>query len=508
MNQYTKRLKNAHLFYNLSEAELIEHSLKKGASNKLSSKGALVFTTGKFTGRASNDKYVVEEDYSSNVIDWSNNIKKMAPNDFLKIKEELLDNFNDKKYQVYFTSTSVCADKDYSLGVELITSSPTHALFSKTIFRESVEDPALGKFTIYHDQDFLLDPNKYSLASSTVIAINFQAKEIIIVGTGYAGEIKKSIFSVLNTLLPDLGVLPMHTGANLTKEGYSSLFFGLSGTGKTTLSTDLDVDIIGDDEHGLSESGIFNFEGGCYAKTNGLSKDKEIDIFQAANQFKSLLENVSLDSITREPNYNDTSLTENGRATYSLKTLGHIVENSIGPIPKNVFFLSADAMGVLPAISLLTNDQAIYYFLSGYTAKLAGTEIGLKGVTATFSHCFGAPFMMRHPKVYSQLLKNFLNKHNIKVWLVNTGWFGGVYGEGKRYPLHFTRNCIRAIQKNPENIEFDINEVFSLKIPRGLENVDSQYLDPKNLWVDKSSYDKAAIELKKLFEENIKKYNF
>lgn len=500
-------LKDAQKILNISHAELVEYALKDNPENQLSSQGALSIRTGQFTGRASDDKYVVEESYSLKVIDWSNNIKKMAPSDFLNIKLELLEKLNSKKKRVYISDSSVCANSTYSLGVRLITTSASHSLFSKIIFREALLEPSLGTFTIYHDPETYLDTKKYPLHSSTVIAINFSTKEIIIVGTGYAGEIKKSIFSVLNTLLPDLGVLPMHTGANQTKDGSTSLFFGLSGTGKTTLSTDENVDIIGDDEHGLSEAGIFNFEGGCYAKTNGLNKDKEVDIFQAANQFKSLLENVYLDPVTREPNYDDTRLTENGRATYSLKTLGHIVETSRGPIPSNIFFLSADAMGVLPAISLLTSEQAMYYFLSGYTAKLAGTEVGLKGVNATFSHCFGAPFMMRHPEAYSRLLQKFLNSYHINVWLINTGWYGGVYGEGQRYPLHFTRSCIRTIQQNTGNIDYEMNDIFNLKIPKKLGDVDSKFLNPMTLWKDQASYIKTANDLKNKFEENFIKFN-
>ena len=500
-------LKDSQIFLNNSAAELIEHALRASPDNQLSSNGALVIQTGKFTGRAAEDKYVAEDDFSNKTIDWENNIKKISQNDFQNIKLEIIENFNRNKGPVYVTDTSVCANTEYALGIRLITSSPAHALFSKTIFREAQDCPALGKFIIYHDPMMNLDPKKYSIRSSTVIAINFLSKEIIIVGTSYAGEIKKSIFSVLNTLLPDLNVLPMHTGANQTKEGKTSLFFGLSGTGKTTLSTDVNVDIIGDDEHGLNKSGIFNFEGGCYAKTNGLSEEKEVDIFKASNQFKSLLENVVLNKADRSPIYDDTSITENGRSTYSLKSLDNIVKDSMGPIPENIFFLSADALGVLPAISLLTHEQAIYYFLSGYTAKLAGTEVGLKGVKTTFSHCFGSPFMMRKPEVYSELLHKIIVENNIKVWLINTGWYGGVYGEGRRYPLEFTRNCIRAIQNKSEGYEFEMNDVFSLKMPVKLGDVDTKFLNPKKLWQDETSYLKVANELKNKFEENFKKFN-
>ena len=506
-SEILETFKDVPVFLNSSEAELIEHALKADKNTLLSSKGSLRFLTGKFTGRAADDKYVVEESYSKKVIDWKNNIKSMTPETFQMIKTALLEKMSCTKNPIYITDASAGANPKYNLGIKLITTSAAHAIFGKIIFRKPQDHSPLGHFTIYHDPSFTLDIKKYPIHSPTVITINFLAQEIIIIGTGYTGEIKKSIFSVLNTLLPDLGVLPMHTGANQDSFGKTSLFFGLSGTGKTTLSTDEGVDIIGDDEHGLSDEGIFNFEGGCYAKTNGLSEEREADIFKAVNQFKSLLENVVLDPVTRAPLYNDISLTENGRATYSLQSLAHIEPNSRGAVPSNIFFLSADAMGVLPAVSLLTPEQSMYYFLSGYTAKLAGTEIGLKGVTAAFSHCFGAPFMMRHAKDYGRLLEKYLTEYKINVWLINTGWYGGIYGEGKRYPLSFTRSCIRAIQKGTGDLDYKTNEILSLKIPKTLGDVDKNLLDPETLWKDASSYSSVAQDLKNKFEANFKKFN-
>lgn len=498
---------SAEIKLNLPEATLIEYALKHNPSNQLSKDGALVIKTGQFTGRAAKDKYVVSEPYSEKVIDWNNNIHKMSNEDFSLIKQELLERFNSGERLTFITTKSTSADPAYALEVTLITPSAAHALFCTNIFREEQFEYPLGNFTIYHDPDFQIDYKKYPLRSSTVIAINFLTKEIVITGTGYAGEIKKSIFSVLNTILPDLNVLPMHTGANLSQNGKSSLFFGLSGTGKTTLSTDINVNIIGDDEHGLSSSGIFNFEGGCYAKTDGLSLETEPDIFKASNRFKTLLENVVLDELTRTPLFSDKSITENGRATYSLSALENCSANSRGPLPSNIFFLSADALGVLPAVSLLTPDQAIFYFLTGYTAKLAGTEIGLKEIEVAFSHCFGAPFMMRRANDYANLLKEILEKHPIKVWLINTGWYGGPYGKGKRYSLQMTRNCIRSIQKGFEDNNLQLNEIFNLKIPRELDNVDPNMLMPENMWSDKSDYIKSAINLKNKFEDNFKKFS-
>lgn len=491
----------------LSAPALVEYALKHNDKNKLSADGALVIRTGKFTGRAASDKYIVNEPFSNKVIDWKNNIRQMNAEHFQAIKNEILENFNTGKRTIFITSRSAVANPAYAIKVNLITPSAAHSLFCTHIFRDEQFEYPMGEFTIYHDPDFLVNTDKYPVRSSTVIATNFSTKEIIIAGTGYAGEIKKSIFSVLNTILPEYGILPMHTGANQNKNGQTSLFFGLSGTGKTTLSTDTNVDIIGDDEHGMAESGIFNFEGGCYAKTDGLTLEREPDIFKASNRFKSLLENVVLDELTRKPQFDDKSITENGRATYPLSALENTVVDSRGALPSNIFFLSADALGVLPAVSLLTTEQAIYYFLTGYTAKLAGTEIGLKEIEVTFSHCFGAPFMMRRPSDYAQLLKSYLTKHPIKVWLINTGWYGGAYGTGKRYPLMLTRNCIRSIQDGAKDIQFDLNEVFNLKIPRELPNVDSSFLAPEKLWKDKSEYNKAALSLRNRFEDNFKKFS-
>ncbi|MEA9357842.1 phosphoenolpyruvate carboxykinase (ATP) [Bacteriovorax sp. PP10] len=498
---------SAKIKLNLPEAMLVEYSLQQDSENKLSKDGALVIKTGNFTGRAANDKYVVLEPYSEKVIDWKNNIRKMTNEDFNSIKLEMLEKFNQGIRLTFVTTKSASADPAYALEVILITPSAAHALFCTNIFRNEQFDYPLGSFTIYHDPDFLVDNTKYPVRSTTVIAINFSTKEIIIAGTGYAGEIKKSIFSVLNTLLPELNVLPMHTGANQTYDGETSLFFGLSGTGKTTLSTDIGLNIIGDDEHGLSESGIFNFEGGCYAKTYGLNLENEPEIFKASNRFKTLLENVVLDELTRKPLFKDKSITENGRSTYSLKALENCSIDSRGPLPSNIFFLSADALGVLPAISLLTSEQAIFYFLTGYTAKLAGTEIGLKEIEVAFSHCFGAPFMMRRAQEYADLLKIFLEKNPIKVWLVNTGWYGGPYGKGTRYPLELTRNCIRSIQKGVKDNNFQLNEIFNLQTPIELDNVDPVYLSAEQLWSDKFEYNKAALSLKHKFEENYKKFS-
>lgn len=490
---------------NAPRALLVERTIQNRAG-ELSSGGALVVRSGKFTGRAAEDKYVVEDDYSKGAIDWSGKLLSMKPETFTSIKEEVLKKINIQKPHTYIMERSAGADCKLSIGVRLITTSPVHALFASEIFRDYTGEHPLGDYTIYHDPELELDAKKHKLRSSTAIILSYATKEILICGTAYCGEIKKSIFTVMNTILPDKGILPMHTGASMDPKGNVSLFFGLSGTGKTTLSTDEGMKVIGDDEHGLSDEGTFNFEGGCYAKTYGLSPSTEPQIFEASTSFASILENVALNE-KREPQFDDKSITENGRSTYPLSALAdHLPEGKAG-IPSHIFFLSADALGVLPAVSQLDHEQAMYFFLSGYTAKLAGTEVGVKGISTTFSHCFGAPFMVRPPMDYGLLLKDFLKRHPIKVWLVNTGWYGGPCGVGERYNLSVTRSIIRSIQGGfGEEASFEKEPFFGLQVPTRLGQVDEKFLNPRSLWKDSSAYDNAARELKGKFDENFKKY--
>lgn len=494
-----------HLHVNSSVAFLVEKAIKD-RRGFLSKDGAMVVKSGKLTGRAAEDKYVVRNEASENIIDWDGKVHAMTDEKFDELKNSMLKNLHLMKPETYIVEASAGADPEYSLGVNLITSSPCHALFTKHIMRERNEKNPLGEFTIYHDPNNEFDAFELGLRSGTAIAINFRSREIVIGGTGYCGEIKKAIFSVMNTLLPDKGVLPMHSGANIDDNGNVSVFFGLSGTGKTTLSTDTGMKMIGDDEHGLSSKGIFNFEGGCYAKTFKLSKETEPEIFKATNCFGSLVENVSLDCESRIIDFDSKTITENGRSTYPLGNLEALEPSGRGGVPKNFFFLSADAMGVLPLVSKLTNDEAMYYFLLGYTAKVAGTEVGMKGISATFSHCFGAPFMMRKPSDYGNLLKELLSKHDIKVWLVNTGWCGGPYGAGERYNLKLTRECIRAVQRGEaQNVAFRKDSIFNLSIPESLGSIDPKYLDPSCLWDNREDYLEAARKLKNLFDEQYKK---
>lgn len=483
---------------------LIEKSVQARLGH-LSADGALVVNSGKYTGRAAEDKYIVHDESTHSIIDWSGKVNKLSEDTFDDLRTEILKRFHVLKPELYITEASAGAENSYSLGVNLVTPSPVHAMFTRLIMRPKRDKYPLGIFTIYHDPAFEFDAKRFGLRSGTVVALNFKKREVIIAGTAYCGEIKKSIFTIMSTILPDLGVLPMHSGANADNKGNVSVFFGLSGTGKTTLSTDTGMNVIGDDEHGLSDRGIFNFEGGCYAKTYNLKASSEPDIYAATNRFGSLMENVVLDEFHR-PKFNDQSLTENGRSTYPLTALPSIINDGCGKIPSNFFFLSADAMGVLPLVSKLDQEQAMYYFLLGYTAKVAGTEVGMKGITATFSHCFGAPFMMRHPEDYGNLLKHILEKHQINVWLVNTGWYGGPYGIGKRYDLGVTRSCIRAIQQGlGEQVQLKKDPVFGLMVPEDLDDIDSRYLRPMDLWDSRDEYLENARKLKSLFDENYKK---
>lgn len=492
------------LHINSSEALLIEKSIQK-RSGVLSSGGALVVHSGKFTGRATKDKYVIKDDVTENLIDWTSGIHPLDDHTFEEIKIDILKRFHILKPELYIIERSVGADENYSMGVNLITSSPYHALFFKIMMREKKDSNSLGEFTIYHDPELELDTKIRGLNSSTAVVINLKKREILIAGTAYCGEIKKAVFTVMNLILPDLGVLPMHAGANMDEEGKVCVFFGLSGTGKTSLSTDIGMKLIGDDEHGLSDNGVFNLEGGCYAKTYNLDPIQEPEIFKATNRFGSLIENVILEHETRRPIFESKTVTENGRSSYPLSSLGSIVENGRGKIPSHFFFLSADAMGVLPLISKLDNDQAIYYFLLGYTAKVAGTESGLKGITATFSHCFGAPFMLRKPSEYGKILKEFLDKHLINVWLLNTGWYGGIHSVGKRYDLNISRSCIKSIQKGElRKLTYSKDPVFNLSIPESLEFVEDRLLKPQLLWKNQSEYFSTANHLKTKFDQKYK----
>lgn len=465
--------------------------------------GELVVLTGSHTGRSANDKYVVINETTKNSIWWENNINQMDPLVFKKLTDDVVD-YMETLLELFYTKRSIGSPEHYSLGIEFISTEPSAAMFTQYMFKPEVEDAGGESYRILHAPGFNLDREKYGTNSETVIVTCFEEKLIIIIGTMYAGEIKKSMFSAMNFILPEKGILPMHSGANQSPGGESFVFFGLSGTGKTALATDKELSLIGDDEHGLSDKGIFNFEGGCYAKTSKLSPEMEPEIYSASSRFASFLENVELSDDRSRIDFFDERLTENGRSSYPLDFISNRVESGCGAIPKHMFYLCADAFGVLPPVSLLNTQQASDYFLLGYSAKLAGTEVGIKTPIATFSPFFGAPFMLCRPEVYSNLLQHFVKKYNIKIWLINTGWYGGSYSIGKRFPLKTTRHIIRSIQADKLNdCEFNQDEIFKLKIPKHIDQIDSTLLMPKNAWSDPIEYQKVANKLAASFQEHL-----
>jgi len=493
------------LHYNRPKSFYIQSAIEKGFG-KLSKDGALIVETGKHTGRSANDRYIVKTSTTEDTVWWENNLNPMSPDTFKTLQNDITEFINTHK-ELYVTERSVGASPIHNISALLFSTHPQHALFSTHLFREKVRDFKDGDFTILHAPEFKADKNKYGTKSETIVATCFDTNTTIICGTLYAGEIKKSMFSVMNYRLPESGILPMHAGASHLASGESSVFFGLSGTGKTTLSTDVGTLLIGDDEHGLSEEGVFNFEGGCYAKTYQLSEETEPGIWAATNRFGAMIENVTFNNESGLVDFNDKTLTENGRSSYPLDFIDDLEPNSKGKTPSHIFFLTADAFGVLPPVSKLTKEQAMFYFVLGYTAKLAGTEIGIKEPQATFSPCFGAPFMLRHPSVYAKLLGEYLDKEGIKVWLVNTGWTGGQYGEGERFPLKVTRQIIRSIQANSVNdVPTEQDPIFGFNIPVEINGVESNMLQPQKTWKDQSAYTPKAQELALSFHTQMKNF--
>lgn len=506
---------NASLFNDLKNlrrhnhrAELIEQSLKLKHAN-LGPNGELIIDTRPHTGRSADDKYIVKNAETEKNVWWENNIKVMNGETFDKLTQKILEYYKQKD-QIFTTEQSMGSSDHIALGVKVFSPMPSAILFSEYMFKDKTTN-IFDTYYVLHAPDMDITPEEFGVRAKTVIVTCFERKTTLVIGTKYSGEIKKSMFSILNYLLPTKNILPMHSGANLSKRGDSYVFFGLSGTGKTTLSTDTETLIIGDDEHGLSPEGVFNFEGGCYAKTYKLGADTEPEIYAASTRFGSYLENVYFDKNKYQVDFFNGSETENGRSSYPLEFLPERVVDSKGPIPKDIFFLSADAFGVLPPLSRLTPELAEKYFVLGYTAKLAGTEIGVKSPKATFSPCFGAPFMLRHPTVYANILKEYLKKYKINVWLVNTGWYGGEFGVGERFPLKVTRDLIRAVQNHeldhdltPDHFEKD--EMFGFYIPKKVRSIDANLLNPKRAWKNAEDYQNKAKELHNSFESQIKKF--
>ena len=496
------------VFWNLGRAELIEHAVKNG-DGKLSKDGALVSLTGQHTGRSPNDKFIVRDETTETSVNWGKVNVGMTPETFDKLHAKVLQYLSGK--DIYVRDVYAGADDTYRLKARIVNEKAWHNLFAANMFIQPPEaaltsfDP---DFTVLHAPYMKADPKVDGTNSECFIVLNFAKKVVIIGGTIYAGEVKKSVFSFLNYNLPEKGVMPMHCSANIGSNGESAVFFGLSGTGKTTLSADASRTLIGDDEHGWGPNGLFNFEGGCYAKVINLSKEAEPEIYATTERFGTILENVVMDPVKRTLDLNDGSLTENTRASYPLEFIPNASETGKGPHPKNIVMLTADAFGVLPPISKLTSEQAMYHFLSGYTARVAGTEKGVKEPQATFSSCFGGPFMARHPTVYAKLLGQLMDKYGADCWLVNTGWSGGGYGVGNRMKIAYTRAMLKAVLDGVLGKgEFVTDPNFGLLVPKACPGVPSEVLQPKATWPDKKAYDVAAQDVARRFEKNFEQFD-
>jgi len=492
---------------NLSMPKLVEAAIRNG-EGLLSSRGALVAETGKRTGRSPKDKFTVNDSSTATKVAWGAVNQPFSAEKFYALYDRVLEYLQDK--HVYVQDLFCGADPRYQLPIQVINEYAWHNLFAHQLFiRPTPEELKKHKpeFTIVSAPSFLADAKRDGTNSEVFVIVNFTRRTVIIGGTQYAGEMKKSIFGVMNFLLPGRNVFPMHCSANLGEDGVTALFFGLSGTGKTTLSADPARRLIGDDEHGWSQDGIFNFEGGCYAKCIRLSAQNEPQIWKALD-FGSVLENVILDPVTRIPDYDDDSKTENTRAAYPVEHIDNAVIPGFGGHPKHVVFLTADAFGVLPPVSKLTPEQAMFHFMSGYTAKVAGTEAGVTEPQATFSTCFGAPFMPLPPKVYAEMLGSRLREHNAQCWLVNTGWRGGPYGIGQRMSLPYTRAMVNAlVEGGLDDVRFEIEPSFGLSIPKEVPDVPSELLNPRSSWKDKAAYDKMAAELSARFAKNFEQFD-
>ncbi|SDN96691.1 phosphoenolpyruvate carboxykinase (ATP) [Tenuibacillus multivorans] len=494
---------------NLPVAELVEKVLSRD-EGILTSTGAVRATTGAYTGRSPKDKFIVQDEETNDQIEWGSVNQPISEDHFLQLLNKVTDYLKEQD-ELFTFNGYAGADEKYRLPISVVTQFAWHNLFANQLFIRPNEDELKqhqSEFTVISAPHFKADPEVDGTNSETFIIVSFKHRIVLIGGTEYAGEIKKSIFSVMNYLLPvKQDVLPMHCSANVGQEGDVALFFGLSGTGKTTLSADPNRRLIGDDEHGWSQNGVFNIEGGCYAKCVNLSEEKEPQIYHAI-RFGSVLENVVVNDETRMPDYDDTRYTENTRAAYAIERIDNIVQPSIAGQPDTIIFLTADASGVLPPISKLTKEQAMYHFLSGYTSKLAGTERGVTEPLATFSACFGSPFLPLPAATYAKMLGDKIDEHEAQVFLVNTGWTGGPYGVGSRMKLSYTREMVQAaLEGELTNVETQKDEFFGLAIPELCPGVPSDVLNPKKTWNDPEAYDEKAKELAMKFHENFKQFN-
>jgi len=496
------------VFYNLMEPALVEAALKHGEGT-LGKGGALMVTTGKFTGRSPKDKHVVKTDTVADTIWWENNAA-MSPEGFDALYQDMLAHMKGK--DIFVQDLVGGADPKYAVDVRMITELAWHSLFNRTMLRRPARedlDSFTADWTLINCPSFQADPARHNCRTETVIAMNFDRKIILVGGTEYAGENKKSIFTLLNYILPGKGIMAMHCSANHAKGNPidTAVFFGLSGTGKTTLSADPERVLIGDDEHGWSDRGTFNFEGGCYAKTINLSAEAEPEIYATTSKFGSVVENMTFDPETFDLNFDDDSLTANMRCAYPLHYISNASETALGGHPKNIIMLTCDAFGVLPPIARLTPAQAMYHFLSGFTSKVAGTERGVTEPEPTFSTCFGAPFMPRRPEAYGNLLREKIAKHGATCWLVNTGWTGGAYGTGSRMPIKATRALLHAaLNGSLAEAEFRKDPNFGFDVPVHVEGVPEMLLDPRKTWDDKAAYDAQAQKLVAMFASNFEQY--
>jgi len=496
------------VFYNYGTPALYEQVVRR-REGLIAHLGPLVVRTGYHTGRSPNDKFIVREPESEKNIWWGKVNKGMSVECADRLYFKMMAYIQGK--DLYVQDCYVSADPKHKVGIRVVTENAWHTLFARNMFRRYLNEEELSKhntdFTIIHMPNFHADREVDCTNSEVFILLNFAKRIVLIGGSSYAGEIKKSVFTIVNYLMPMKGVMSMHCSANVGESGDVALFFGLSGTGKTTLSADPKRKLIGDDEHGWSDDGVFNYEGGCYAKVIKLSPEAEPEIYECTRKFGTVLENVQIDAKTRRLDLDDDTFTENTRAAYPLTHLSNIVEDGRGGHPKNIIMLTADAFGVLPPISKLTAEQAMYHFISGYTAKVAGTEKGVTEPKATFSTCFGAPFMALHPNVYAKLLGEKIKEHNVQCWLVNTGWTGGPYGVGSRMKIKFTRAMLTAaLEGKLDSVKYNKDPFFNLLIPESCPDVPSEVLNPKNTWQDKEDYDKQAKKLANMFIENFKDY--
>lgn len=497
------------VYWNLTTAMLYEHVTRKD-EGKIAHLGPLVVQTGGHTGRSPNDRFVVKEPESESKIWWGKVNRPFSQENFDYLYRKMLAYVQNR--DIYVFDGYVGADPTYRMPVRIITEYAWHNLFARNMFIREFDPEKLRnhvpQFTVIDMPRLKAEPELDGTNSQTFILVDFGRRLVLIGGTEYAGEIKKSIFTAMNYFMPQQGVMSMHCSANFGKDRDDvALFFGLSGTGKTTLSSDPSRTLIGDDEHGWSDDGVFNYEGGCYAKVIRLDPKGEPEIYETTRKFGTILENVILDNSTRRVDLNDGSLTENTRSSYPISHVSNAVRDGMGGHPNNVFFLTADAFGVLPPIARLTNEQAMYHFLSGYTAKVAGTERGVTEPQPNFSTCFGAPFMPLRPGIYAELLGDKIQKHGAKVWLVNTGWTGGPYGVGSRMKLAYTRRMITAaLNGELDDVPMVEEPFFGLSIPQAIQGVPSEVLNPRDTWSDKDAYDAQAQRLVGMFKENFKQF--